>query len=79
MMPASKHRRRRRRRYRLNRKTIAGVISSPAAQAVLHNAALLDEHIRELYGDQILTDDEFEQALAQFEAENGIRPPRSPD
>ncbi len=77
-MPANRHRRRGKPRYRLNRKVITGVISSPAAQALLHSAALIDERIRELYGDRELTDDELEQALAQIEAENGIQPPHSP-
>jgi hypothetical protein len=78
-MPISKHRRRGRPRYPLNRKTIAGVISSPVAQAILHTAALIDERGRQLYGDRELTDDELEQVLAQIEAEIGIQPPHSPD
>jgi hypothetical protein len=60
-MPSSKHRRRGRQRLRLNRKVIAGVISSPVTQALLHTASLIDERARQLYGDRELTDDEFEQ------------------
>ena len=77
-MPASKHRRRGRHRYRVNRKVIEGVISSPLGQAFLHTAALIDERARQLYGDRELTEDEFKQVLAQIEAENRVQPAHSP-
>jgi hypothetical protein len=54
---------------------MAGVISSPVAQAILHTAALIDERGRQLYGDRELTDEEYRQVVAQLDAEFGMPPP----
>jgi hypothetical protein len=63
----------------VNRKVAEGVVSSPAAQNILHTAVLISERIRQLYGNRAPTEDELDQVLAQIEAEHGLQPPHSPD
>ena len=72
-MPASRHRRKGKPRLLINRKTVAGVLSSPEARVFLRKLAVVNDRLLERYGDRDdYTTDEVDAVVTELEGEGKI-------